>query len=996
MVTRPSQDDGRNLAIRTDVRAKGVAFAGHEGIASAPAHGEGYAAHQRTASVSSQSDDGLVNTLLSASSIGHADTISSSGISGHSTTMTSATTYDDRPSASSSPASSPYAHPSLTLLELVSNTASSSALPDSFDVNVSRRGGYVAVYSASNIWLIKTVELPRLWARTLQVKRKPVAIDITEDGFLLAVLSRPSQVDLYEIHGEGDRQIKKRRTIMLVHEASSIVISPDARILITGNKFGIEVVAIGPGIPETARRTLSGPAGDALEFSDDGRTLLITGYARKSDGSALFVLPGLYDGPLTEEGEPIPQPPEAAWTGSVLFPETARIARQATLLPDADTGTFNELFAFNAEEDSWGIYDIACQRFTQRKMFLPDHQRWTRSEFVDDAMPAVSPNADLAAVALRMRGTTNIWVYEVPGWEYKPSEKAKTQAPIQPCFCIPIPNDDAGTLQEICVLRWVRLNANIQRLVAVGNSSILPDESDVPGAPLGSKGVLIVLDFDKRKPAGSPAPTPLKTEYDLDPLCPGEMLPEGSIDFDREVELVRTRTIAQRRAQDRDRERNDVPRRNSRIGSTPVQRARTTANRAPAPPPLPTEESEELTAEEAQAAFEAPYDNQQPRSQMSLARAATVAAVSPANRRHLRALPFRPLEYRRADGQRELPHESDADNWVPPPPAYTATAAAAASVSLSHPDAPPVPRLPRNSTSSSIPPVPAMSATINPAQLSPSTPYQHRQQSLSSINLSSPPQQPQERRPSLLHPSTYPSREPSGSARRRSSAAQSPPQMSYIASPSVQNPQLSPPTHANATRRPSFRPRRAVESTIDLRPPPTINPDAGRRGSAPNVVVQRRPVASFSPPTMDRMSVPQGSGPQGAPPPMSTSSSSMNPAPQRRGVLPRLVPPEQPGQRQPMSAPPRTNSLGGPVGCAYGQPQQPQSQPQMQRQVQSQMYAQPYSQSQMNLGAQQSGRTSRMEFLSSGRVSRMTNGRDTPATMHERKAGKKKIQCVVM
>lgn len=213
--------------------------------------------------------------------------------------MTSATTYDDRPSASSPTPTSLHAHPTLTLLELVSNTASSSALPDSFDFNVSRKGSFVAVYSASNIWLIKTVQLPRLWARTLQVKRKPVAIDITEDGYLLAVLSRPSQVDLYEIHGEGDNQIKKRRTIMLVHEASSVVISPDARILITGNKFGIEVMAIGSEVPETTRRTLSGPAGDALEFSDDGRTLLITGYARKSDGSALFVLPGLYDGPLT-------------------------------------------------------------------------------------------------------------------------------------------------------------------------------------------------------------------------------------------------------------------------------------------------------------------------------------------------------------------------------------------------------------------------------------------------------------------------------------------------------------------------------------------------------------------------------------------------------------------------------------------------------------------------------------------------------------------------
>jgi hypothetical protein len=917
-------DSGPNLAIRTaESKGKGVAFANSNESGSAQRRAA-YDERARNASVSDDESD-HVNTLLSASSTANTDTVSNSG---YSTAMTSATTYDERTTPT---AKSPYAHPSLTLLELVSNTASSSALPDSFDVNVSRRGGYVAVYSASNLFLIKTVQLPRLWARTLQVKRKPVAIDVTEDGFLLAVLSRPSQVDLYEIHGEGDNQIKKRRTIMLVHEASSIVISPDARILITGNKFGIEVMAIGPEVPETARRTLSGPAGDALEFSDDGRTLLITGYARKSDGSALFVLPGLYDGPLTEEGEPIPQPPETAWTGSVLFPETARIARQATLLPDADTGTFNELFAFNAEEDSWGIYDIACQRFTQRKMFLPDHQRWTRSEFVDDAMPAVSPNADLAAVALRMRGTTNIWIYEVPGWEYKPSEKAKTEAPIQPCFCIPIPNDNAGTLQEICVLRWVRLNANVQRLVAVGNSSILPDESDVPGAPLGSKGVLIVLDFDKTKPLGSAVPTPLKTEYDLDPLCPGEMLPEGSIDFEREVELVRTRTMAQRRAQDH----NDlVSRRNSRTAPTPVQRARTTANRNAPRPSLPSEESEELTPEEAQAMFEAPYDNQQPRSQMSLARAATVAAVSPANRRHLRALPFRPLEYRRADGHRELPHESDADNWVPPPPAYTTTAAAAESVSLSHPDAPPVPRIPHMHSTSSIPPVPPLSTNMSSMPLVPSLPtsvsggiaddmlrpthrYQHRQHSISSVDLSTPPpvvQTREERRPSLLHPSTYPSPQSSGSiSRRRSSSTRGAPpppseQMSYIpssSSPSTSTQQQSVyPVMSNhmPTRRPTLGGRLARHTTVesnndmDLYLPPVPSVPAagglfGRRGSAPSVPVQRRPVGGT------RMSMP--------------------PAPRGGDMLPRLVPPQgqyAAGRGYPVSAPP----AGGGHAYPYG------------------------------------------------------------------------------
>ncbi|KAI0584222.1 hypothetical protein Alg215_03183 [Pyrenophora tritici-repentis] len=887
MVGRTSHhhDLAPHLASRTRTRTrttsdgseKGVAFTSNEG--SAQNRRAAYDKRARTLSMSSEESDveSGDHHLLSASSIGYTDTMSSSG---QSTAMTSATTYDDRPGVEkeTATATAPYAYPSLSLLELVSNTASSSALPDSFDVSVSRKGGYVAVYSSSNLFLIKTVQLPRLWTRTLQVKRKPVAIDVTEDGFLLAVLSRPSQVDLYEIHGEGDDQITKRRTVMLVHEASSVVISPDARILITGNKFGIEVIAIGPEVPETTRRTLSGPAGDALEFSDDGRTLLITGYARKSDGSALFVLPGLYDGPLTEEGEPIPQPPETAWTGSVLFPETARIARQATLLPDADTGTFNELFAFNAEEDSWGIYDIACQRFTQRKMFLPDHQRWTRSEFVDDAMPAVSPNADLAAVALRMRGMTNIWIYEVPGWEYNPSDKEKQDTPIQPCFCIPIPKDDAGTLQEICALRWVRMDANIQRLVAVGNSSMLPDERDVPGAPLGSKGVLIVLDFDKTKPLGSAPPTPLKTEYDLDPLCPGEMLPEGSIDFDREVELVRTRTMAQRRAQDR----NEVSRRNSRIGSTQIHRARTSANRNSLRPPLPTDESEELTPEEAQAMFEVPYDNQQPRSQMSLARAATVAAVSPANRRHLRALPLRPLEYRRADGHREMPHESDADNWVPPPPAYTTTAAAAESVSLSHPEAPPVPRLHQMHSSPSIPPVPSLPSisAINHFQVPQPHPYQHRQQSVSSANLSISAVQSPERRPSLLHPSTYPSPRSSGSIRRRGSTTQSPPeQMSYMPGPPTQSPYSTSSTHM-VTRRPTIgRPERVVESNLDLYNPPVPGMNHGRRGSAPTV--QRRPVPTHG----TRMSVQQNMQ-------------------QPRDGLPPLAPPGQQytsGQRLPIN-----------------------------------------------------------------------------------------------
>ncbi|KAF2261401.1 hypothetical protein CC78DRAFT_357046 [Lojkania enalia] len=909
-------DPGNNLlAIKTDVsRGKGRVGSEHD-----DAQRRNEERLSRTGSVTSLATsadhDESHNTHLSASSTqtGRTDTLSSTSAHSTARTSTSAMIEDDSPGASSPPIPSKHAHPTVTVLELISNTASSSALPDSFGFNVSRKGAFVAVYTASNIWLIQATQLPRLWARTLEVKRKPVAIDIQENGFLLAVLSKPSQVDLYEIHGERGRQIKKRRTVMLVHEAHALAISPDGLVLITGNRFGIEVVSIAPDAPESCRRTLSGPVGDTLEFSDDGRTLLITGYARKLGTSSLYVLPGLYDGPLNEEGVPVPASPEAVWTGLVLFPETAKVARQATLLPDADTGQVNELFAFNADEDTWGVYDIAAQRFTQTKMFLPDQQRWTRSEFIDDAMPAVSPKADLAAVALRMRGTTSIWIYQVPDWDYNPNlQKPADRSLIRPCFKIPILNESADTSQEICALRWVKIGDNVQRLLAIGNINVNETDSTGPSVPQGSKGVMIVLDFDGSQHPGGAPPLSTKTEYDLDILLPGEKLPEGAIDFEREVELVRTRTMAQRRAQNS----ASNARRSSRIIPTP-NRANTTATRerpASIRPPVPSviRDDEELTSEEVQAAFEAPYDNTQPRSQSSLARAATVAALSPANRRHLRALPFRPLEYRRADGLREFPHESDADNWVPPPPAYTATAEASQSISLSHPNAPPT-QVATNRQSSSIPPVPPLPANMNPSQLS-TNPYplhsSHQSQSSTDLSQARFVSPTPERRPSLLHPSTYPSPHAPGSGRRRSSATQ--PNV-HVVNPADQS-AYNATTANHVTRRPTMRSRRAVESTVDLRPPPIIDSATGRRGSAPDARNGRR--AHNTPNILN--------GAQN-PPEQSTRSGF------RRAMLPRLtVGGNPPDRSMPLSAPPRTFS-------SQMRPQPPPPQPQMRAETRATM-----------------------------------------------------------
>lgn len=178
-----------------------------------------------------------------------------------------------------------------------------------------------------------------------------------------------------------------------------------------------------------------------------------------------------------------------------------------------------------------------------------------------------------------------------------------------------------------------------------------------------------------------------------------EVLEEEQRDIETEVAIVRRRTVAQRGG-GRGGARRGSLMRTATIAVTPTSATSATAaahdlvspisplssrstddddplvprtvGRNPVARPVirePVDEEEFLSIEE-QEALDAPYAHSSPRSGTTLRRAATVAA---ANRRlHPRTADGRPIEYRRADGRREHPHESDADNWEPPPPPYQA------------------------------------------------------------------------------------------------------------------------------------------------------------------------------------------------------------------------------------------------------------------------------------------------------------------------------------
>jgi hypothetical protein len=111
-----------------------------------------------------------------------------------------------------------------------------------------------------------------------------------------------------------------------------------------------------------------------------------------------------------------------------------------------------------------------------------------------------------------------------------------------------------------------------------------------------------------------------------------------------------------------------VPRRVGRLPQTPRLGAERTAAPDDASSPSVAIEVETASLVDEVEALDMPYSQGAPRSGQTLRRAATAAAV---NRQRQPEMPTAGrVEYRRADGRREHPHESDADGWVPPPPPY--------------------------------------------------------------------------------------------------------------------------------------------------------------------------------------------------------------------------------------------------------------------------------------------------------------------------------------
>ncbi|KAJ5287683.1 hypothetical protein N7478_003369 [Penicillium angulare] len=562
-----------------------------------------------------------------------------------------------------------FLRPRKTLVRLISSSMSSStAFPQGevFRFSFSANGHMALCISSSRIVVLEVAADPVSVKHELQTRRRPLGATILDDGSLLAVVSESYKVNIYKL---TNNEAKRIQTITLNDAPRDLIFSPTGSVLALSFEDNIEVHAIGEETLATERRAARCTRVDALQFTPDGSMVLGSSVDHEIDGIVTITAPF-----YTETGTDA-SPEEVQmrmWTTQILFPELARGFTHACLISEHYEG-----------DDSWILgYDIQLAAFRAIQVnrmdaggvyfsspFLTDESR----EMMPTMFPSIDEAGELAALGFQ---DSEVWLYGLPKrLDVVPTNTAPESTQntttrfggVHHCAGSEMPRDNLAQLdkiiqqskllvrgrrvtdlQGITSTRWVHSASSIKpwrRLVSVAPGGVRPQlfgEEDVPV----DGGRVLILDFERSTTNGE--------EFELDievGETPPKMLQEPDSSLDTEVELQRRRTRLVRHDTD----------------ATVAGLRTRQSTRVPSIPVLDPQRHDSLipattgSGPNSNGVVDIPYDNTQPRSQEVLHRAATAAASTRGR--------YDP-RYRSTPSGRYVPHESDADNWVPPPPPY--------------------------------------------------------------------------------------------------------------------------------------------------------------------------------------------------------------------------------------------------------------------------------------------------------------------------------------
>lgn len=567
-----------------------------------------------------------------------------------------------------------FLRPRRTLVKLISTSMSSStASPqgEAFRFSFSVSGQMILCLSSSRIVVLDVSTESPIVRHELKTTRRPLDATILDDGSLLAVISSKHQINIYTL---TDQESQLIQCLALNDTPRALALSPTGGVLGIAYDDRIEVQAIGEGVLTTDRRAVRCSGVDSVAFSSDGFMLLGSSSNSRTNAVVSITVP-FYTG--TEDDTSPSDAQVRMWTTQILFPNILRGYTRTCLLPLHGDGEDDWVLGYEAQNKAFRAVRISNTN-SGTVYFENPTSAYGHREVSPSMFPAVNGKGDLVALGFKGGG---IWVYGIPSHVDTPSSSltdgansvsdrgltlpsGAPSAPLQPTLNEPsaiISGRKISDIPGITAARWIRYSHSTLepepkdlRLVAVAPGGVRPPtigEEDVPV----DGGRVLLLDFGRFEIDG---------EIDEFSIELGEaepkMLREPNSSLDTEIELERRRTRVNR----------GTTARHVRNGTRVSYPAATSsANQKLLPRHRRNSSFGSGSSSNAYPPADLPYDNTQPRSRDTLQRAATAAAST--RGRHYNAR--HPIEPARVP-QRfipHIPHESDADNWVPPPPPYT-------------------------------------------------------------------------------------------------------------------------------------------------------------------------------------------------------------------------------------------------------------------------------------------------------------------------------------
>ena len=598
-----------------------------------------------------------------------------------------------------------YLRPRKTTIKLISNSISSSSAPggEGLQFSPSPMGHHLLAYNSSRIYILDVRQPEMVVKRELKILRRPASTCVLDDGSLLAVLSTDMQIDLYDLSRSPPR---RKQCLILDIAPRAIALSPCGSVLAAAYESGIEVSSITPGALPTDRRSVKCDGVDSLAFSFDGTQLLGTTTNSQPSNTVILTAP-YYDPGNHAAGDNI----SPMWTTSILFPNSSRDCSHAVLLQESSSVEAAWTFTYDRSFETFRAVRIDDLRNGTTYFTGPIPAADSPGPLVPCTLPAASYCGDLVSAGFDGR---DIWLYGIPeDLEAIPENNSTTtdattqqqglhrrnsgtsvrspsraldnengRIPQWQLLCDKYRNTFVGgckvaELDNVSTVKWVLEfgEYSSQERLIIAARGVLPPKpiTEEDGIDFVDGGRITILDFDYGVQDGGHKDITIEVGTQ-EP----EVLEEESRDLDTEVAIVRRRTVARNRKSGVLRSATTATHHLDQLLPPPPVPSLPASEDPLVPRPMPTarngsqpqaqQDEIEVSLEEAQEALDAPYAHANPRSGTTLRRAATAAAV---NRQRNPEPPVAgPVQYRRADGRREHPHESDADNWVPPPPPY--------------------------------------------------------------------------------------------------------------------------------------------------------------------------------------------------------------------------------------------------------------------------------------------------------------------------------------